>query len=197
MKVLMVESHPGMGWSAARRLEQAGHSVAYCDTRDTGVPCRGLDGIGVCPLDDDVSVAVVARFGGDLHAGEHGALCAARQRIPIVTTAPHVDAGPFSALATAAGHDLVGACERAAESGARHAAAVERELVRLGVVAGGELVGDDPEVAVDVRRGHRKLSMRLRVPEGDRREPAIVKAATEALRRYDGYTPVIDVSVVH
>ena len=42
----------------------------------------------------------------------------------------------------------------------------------------------------------RRLENMPPVPGGDGREPGIVKAATEALRRFDPYVPVIDVRVV-
>lgn len=195
MKVLLLESDVGVGDHAADELERAGHVVLRCDSKVSGVPCRGLEPAGECPLDHEVSVAVVAGDTTELRPGEHGALCAARQRIPIVVATQFVPAGVFSSLATAAGTDLVSAVEVAAASGAQHASAVRRALLSLGVVSRGDLEGDVPAVAVDVQREGKRLVMTLWLAEGEPRASEIVKASTEALRRYDPHADVIDVRV--
>lgn len=196
VKVLLLESEIGAAEGTDAVLTAAGHRVVRCDTL-TGSPCRGLDADGECPLDGEpVDVAVIVHEHGPLQPGEHGALCAARRRVPIVSTGFLGGRTPLGNLARPAGIDLVAACEQAATDGRRHAAAVCRDLVALGVLTEAE-VGPGGAVAVEVRREPRRLAMTLRVPEGDRREPAIVKSAAEALRRYDPMAPVIDVRVVH
>lgn len=191
--MLLLESSRGVGFHAAEELERAGHTVLRCDSRTAGVPCRGLESQGMCPLDEEVSVAVVAHAGEELSPGEHGALCAARQRIPIVVTTDVVEPGVFSSLATPAAGDLAAAVERAAASGAAHAAAVRRDLLALGVLSRADLEGDASQVAIDVRRETNRLVMTVWTHDGDTRSGEIVKAATEALRRYDPHMDVIDV----
>jgi hypothetical protein len=196
MKVLVLESHRGASTTASALLEGAGHTIVRCDGRH-GSPCRGLDDDGDCPLDgDDVSVAVVAHAGGSLAPAEHGALCAARRRVPLVSTGYLGGETPFGGLASASGADLVARCEEAARSGGRHADAVRRDLLGLGVI-GADEVGDSGAVQITVERSPRRLELTLRIPAGDQRQAGVVKAATEALRRFDPHVPVIDVRVVH
>jgi hypothetical protein len=197
MKVLLLESYHGLGRAAAEQLSREGHQVLRCEATDRSAPCRGLETPGECPLDDDdVAVAVLATTGGELQPGEHGAVCAARQRIPLVTTSMLPEPGAFERLATAGGFDLIAACEAAARSGAPHATAVVRELLRRGTVDPEDVDGSDPPITVTVDRSPRRLSMTLRIPANDPRQAAIVKSAAEALRAYDRHVPVIDVSVV-
>lgn len=199
MDVLLVESHPGLGCQARRELEAAGHSVVSCFGDDLRTPCGGLVDEGDCPLDThEVEVAVVARLGPELHAGEHGALCAARHRIPIVGTGDTVDPGALAPVLIPVEGDLAGAVERAAESGSRHAAAVVRQLLSDGVLGRDDLVHDgSARVAIDVRRARRRLVMTVWLRDGDQREASIVRAAIEALRAYDPNAAVIDVRVRH
>jgi hypothetical protein len=196
MRVLLLESEIGAAAGTDAVLTEAGHQVLRCDTV-TGAPCRGLDDGGACPLDGDgVDVAVLVHRHGALQPSEHGALCAARRRVPVVSTGYLGGGTPLGNLARPAGVDLVAACEAAARDGRRHAEAVRRDLVALGVVAASDVEPDGP-CAVDVRREPKRLAMTLRLPAGDRRESAMVKAAAESLRRYDPMVPVIDVRVVH
>lgn len=196
--VLLVESHPGLGRHAERQLEAAGHTVLRCLGEDTVGPCVGLSEGGACPLDThEIAAAVVARVGSDLHHGEHGALCAARHRLPIVTAADVTDLGVFEGLAASGSPDVVRAVEAAAASGTRHEAAVLRDLLDLGVLSRRDVEGEDAPVAVSVERSPRRLVLTLWTLEDDRRAPAIMKSATEALRRFDPHVPVIDVHVKH
>lgn len=198
MDVLLVESHPGLGCQAERELERAGHRVLRCTTDDGRVPCTGLHDDGPCPIDDhDVAVAVVARLGRDLRPAEHGALCAARHRIPVITTGDVTEAGVLASIASPAVGDIVGAAERAAVDGHAHVAAVVRDLLALGVVAPDELGGPSPALVVEVDRAPRRLVMTLRVRPDEPREAAMVKSAAEALRRHDPHVAVIDVRVEH
>lgn len=140
-----------------------------------------------------MDVAVVARVDGELRPAEHGALCATRQRVPLVLVGDGAAAHPYGSFAWPAGDDLLAACETAAASGAAHAAAVRRDLLSLGVVDREEL----ETIGIEVQRETKRLVLRVHLPEGNPREAAVVKAAAEALRRYDAETPVIDVVVVH
>ena len=89
MRVLMLESHPGVGAAAVAELVAAGHTIARCGTESHDFPCRGIAGDGQCPLDEHVDVAVLAREPGVSHV-EYGAVCAARSRVPVLD----VSAGP-------------------------------------------------------------------------------------------------------
>lgn len=199
MKVLVLESERGRARPVEEQLVAEGHTVLRCDSSHgtDAVACRGLEIGGDCPLDaDDVDVAVVARRSTELTASEHGALCATRQRIPLVvvgdTRTQPFGEGVWSTPATAAPEDVVTTLRVAAKDGRSHADAVRRDLVELGL-----LDGDGAGVGIDVVRSSRRLELTLHMPEGLPRHAAIVKAAAEALRRYDGTAAVIDVRVVH
>jgi hypothetical protein len=138
-------------------------------------------------------VAIVARTPGELRPSEHGALCATRQRVPVVLLGDGAAEHPFGANAWPAGDDLLATCAEAATSGAAHAAAVRRDLLTLGLLERADL----DHVDITVRREPNRLVLRLRLDEGNPREAAIVKAAAEALRRYDRTVKVIDVTVDH
>ncbi|MCB0969112.1 MAG: hypothetical protein KDB37_19960, partial [Ilumatobacter sp.] len=101
--------------------------------------------------------------------------------------------GPGTHLAPT---DLVATCERAARSGDAHVAAIRRELLMAGVITPYDVDVDDPPVAFAVRREPRRLRLEVLVPEHDPRLPAIVKAAGEAIRRFDTHTTVIDVIAI-
>ena len=201
MDVLLIESHPGLGRQAAHDLEQAGHRVHRCtdpgerlgEPTTSGSPCQGLSDGGVCPLDvAELGAAVLVRLGPELRTGEHGVICAARNRIPIVvsgdpptTDLPVVDMSPTDGLPAAV--------ERAAESGTAHASAVVRQLLSLGVLGRDDVDADDPAVVVQVERAPRRLRMTIWLRDGDPRRAEITRAAGQALRAHDRGVPVIDV----
>ena len=197
MKVLLVEGQTEAAAAAAEELREHGHTIEGCTPADRSAPCKGLEPLGECPLDaGDVDVAVVGRTGGPLAADERGALCAARYRVPVVVAGNPRDAVSFGPGTHLAPDDLVGACERAARSGDAHVAAIRRELLMAAVVAPDDVDVDDPPIRFEVRREPRRLRLEVHAPAGEPRTPAIVKAAGEALRRFDNHTPVIDVVVV-
>lgn len=198
MKVLLVESAPGVGTGAEAELRAAGHQVVGCDPVEPTAPCRGLEVVADCPLDaGDVDVAVVSRTGGELTQAERGALCAARHRVPVVVSGPPEAAVSFGPGTHVASSDLLGAVDRAVRSGAAHVAAVRRELLMSGVISPADTEGTPPAVWFEVRREPRRLRLVVHTPEGDPRLPSITKAAAEALRRFDHYITVIDVVVAH
>lgn len=203
MEVLLIESHPDLGRTAQSELELAGHHVRRCTDDPAGAagaggdaPCVGLRPAGVCPLDDgSVEAAVVVRVGPELRSGEHGAICAARHRIPVIVSGELAGAAlPPVAEATLHG-DIVAAVERAAASGTGHASAVMRELLSLGVIGRQELEGDDPDLVFEVARSNRRVVLTIWLRAGDEREGELVRAAGQALRAYDPHVAVIDVLV--
>jgi hypothetical protein len=198
MKVLLVEGAPGAGASAQSELVDAGHTVVGCDAADPWAPCRGLDVVGDCPLDaGDIDVAVVARVGGDMEPSERGALCAARRRVPVVLSGNPRHAVSFGPGTHLAGTDLLATCREAAGSGLAHAAAIRRDLLIHGVLTPEDVDGTNPPITFSVRREPRRLRLTVTMPEDEPRRPGITKAAQEALRRFDQWTPVIDVVVEH
>ena len=197
MRVLMLESHAGLGSAVVEQLTAAGHSIVRCDSPDRSLPCRGIAPDQGCPLDEPIDVAVLAQEPG-LPDVEHGALCAARQRIPIVEIAAihTVAASPLATVTTSDGDDVVLLCERAASDGRAHAGAVIRRLLHLGVVTAEELDPDRGTVGVDVVRSGNRLRLTVVLDRSaTERETEIVRAAGQALREYDRQAPVIDVTV--
>lgn len=198
MKILLVEGAPGAGAPVEAELEGAGYQVVGCDAADPWAPCRGLDVVGECPLDDgSIDVAVVARVGQEAQVSERGALCAARRRIPVVIAGDPRQAMYFGPGTHLAGHDLVDTCRHAATSGLAHAAAIRRDLLINGVVETDDVDGPNPPISFAVRREPRRLRLTVTMPADDPRQLGITKAAQESLRRFDQWTSVIDVVVEH
>ena len=195
MRVLVLESHPGVARDAEVALVQSGHSIVRCDTADRRYPCRGLAAGGECPLDEHVDVAVLAQELGTDHL-EHGALCAARARVPIVElgTPPPTQQQPLPMWTHSSVDDLVPACEQAAHDGRAHAEAVVGRLLETGVLWPEEIARGVVDIAVE-RDGNRLL-MTIQLSGWARsRRGEIVRAATEALRRFDTRPTVIDIAV--
>lgn len=92
MRVLVLESEPGVAAYPIDQLEHAGHQVARCHDADApAFPCDAMIEGRECPLDDGpISVALIVgadRKGEDeAHdfADHDGARCAARRHVPIV-----------------------------------------------------------------------------------------------------------------
>jgi hypothetical protein len=197
MKVLLVEGQTQAAAAAGQELRAHGHTIEGCAPVDPSAPCKGLEPLGKCPLDaGDIDVAVVGRTGGPLAADERGALCAARYRVPVVVAGNPRDAVSFGPGTHLAPTDLIGACERAARSGDAHVAAIRRELLMAAVITPADVDVDDPPISFRVRRESRRLRLEIHAPVDEPRLPSIVKAAGEALRRFDTHTPVIDVVAI-
>ena len=197
MRVLMLESHAGLANAAVARMTEAGHTIVRCETADRRSPCRGLAPGGECPLDEHVDVAVLVQEIGTCHV-EHGAVCAARSRVPVVALdgadiAPRL---PITSWTAVTGPGLLAECERAARDGRAHAKAVEQRLIVLGVVTPAELGPLDGTVAIAVERGTNRLRMTIELADSVRdRQTEIVRAATQALRDFDRQPDVIDIAV--
>lgn len=195
MRVLMLESHPRVASDAVAELTRAGHTIERCASPDRRFPCRGVAGAGDCPLDGHVDVALMARDPGDGHL-EHGAICAARSRVPVLALATAAQDGSEIPWSTVADDRLAEACERAASDGGAHAAVVAARLVALGVVAAAELAAPQPHVAFNVDRRGPRLRMTITLADPVRpREDEIVRVGAQALRDYDRQATVIDVVV--
>ncbi len=197
MKILILGSRAGGPANGAVGELAAGHQIVRCDTPDGRYPCRGLAAGGECPLDEHVDVAVLMPEFGTYDV-EHGAICAVRNRVPVVVFDP-AGAGapdPISSWTTAAGPDLLDECERVAHDGHAHAQAIVSRLVELEVVAPTELQQPDGTIAIAVRRDANRLWLTIELADSERdRQAEIVRAASQALRDFDRRPAVIDVSV--
>lgn len=197
MRVLMLESHAGVASAAVDRLIGAGCSVVRCDTDDRRYPCRGLVEGGECPLEQHVDVAVLVQEVGTQHL-EHGAVCAARSRVPVVAVgdAELAERFPINPWVAAGVPDLLDTCAQAAGDGRRHSRAVIDRLLGLGVVTEADVDPLTGSVSVAVERGLDRLVMTIALARFERdRESAIVRAASQALRDFDRGPSVIDVLV--
>jgi hypothetical protein len=196
MRVLVLESQAGVGVPVVDRLRAGGHDVVRCDAPDRALPCRGVVSGERCPLDQRVDVAVLVQEPGTTWV-EHGAICAMRDRVPVVEVTSHPElpsATPGIAAIVTTDDDVVDACRRAAADGTAHARAVTHQLVALDVVTPAELVSGDLRVRVE--REPYRLRMVLTLGEAViGRRGAIVRAAAAALRDHDPRVPVIDVVV--
>ena len=200
MRILMLESHPGVASAAVAQLTEVGCTIVRCDTADRRYPCRGLADGGECPLDEHVDVAVLVQEIGTHHV-EHGAVCAVRSRVPVVAVdgadgADLANRFPIRSWTSVAGSELVDACAEAARDGHAHTRAVADRLVALGVLTPAELARPGGSVAIDVARGANRLQMTIELADPVRdRETEIVRAAAQALRDFDHRPAVIDVAV--
>jgi hypothetical protein len=197
VKVLMLGSRDRRPANAAAdEFAAAGHAIVRCDTPDARYPCRGLAAGGECPLDDHVDVAVLVPELGTVDLA-HGAICAVRNRVPVVVFDP-ANAGTPDVMSwtTAAGPDLLDRCERVAHDGHAHAHAVVDRLVGLGVVASAELQPPNGTIAIAVHRDANRLCLTIELAdsESDRRAE-IARAAWQALRHFDRRPAVIDVAI--
>jgi len=193
MKVLLVEGAPGVGAAAEEELTAAGHQVVGCEAADPSAPCRGLESGGSCPLDDgDIDVAVVSRATSELQPSERGALCAARNRVPVVLVGNPRQAVSFGPGTHVAGRDLLGTVTTAARSGTAHESAIRRELLMAGVIQTADV--DEQRVTFAVQREPRRLRLVVGTVRDEPRADAIRKAAGEALRRFDRAVSIIDVA---
>lgn len=197
MRVLVLESHPGVAADAMAELQGAGHQIVSCEPEDGHAPCRGLAAHGSCPLDQHVDVAVLVQEVGS--AGmPPGAICAARDRVPVVEVDPTGVAAraPITAWSAVAGSDLLAECTRAAHDGSAHVRAITDRLVALGVVAVTEIGSVGGTVGFDVERDSDRVRLTIRVADAAReRAGEIVRSATQALREFDRHAAVIDVAV--
>ena len=197
MRVLMLASDPGLTDQAAAELMRAGHTIVRCDTTDRRAACRGLEAGGECPLDDHVDVAVFVPV-RDTDRVEHGAVCAARSRVPVVevdspAAAPRTSTTLWRSVSVS---DLLDECEVAAHDGRLHTQAVGDRLVALGLIAPGDLEGPHRTVTIAVDREVNRLQLTFEFVDMRRdREREVIRAGTQALREFDRGAAVIDVAV--
>jgi hypothetical protein len=202
MRVLLLEGDPGAASAVESQLTAAGHQVSRChDPGTAGFPCRGLTGVGTCPLESEhVDVAVVVRSqpGDGPSAGEDGVRCALRRFVPLVV-AGEVSSSPYRAWAAVVHEGIDELATAVAEAAStplrRHAEAATRSLREVL-----DRHGLDSSMAeAHVRRVGDDLRIMLRpnVPI----EPAVAEMASVravgAVRALDPHPRVIDVTIEH
>src|SRR5688500_3560452 len=84
MRVLLIESSPGLALELEDRLTDAGHDVLTCYD-EYGGPCKGVTSRERCPVEPSPHVAVLVqpeKAEPTLH--EAGIVCARRRHVPVV-----------------------------------------------------------------------------------------------------------------
>lgn len=199
MRVLVVESEPGISQGYEQDLAAAGHEVVRChEPGAPSFPCAGLVDHAACPLESTpVDVALLVRDPIDERPThrEAGVSCAMRARVPVIE--PKRDdpvADPFAGFVTTFEGDVVAAATAAAQaSSPGHAEAVKAQLLRG--PAGAALSPDD--LVVTAHRRGRVLRVEVHLP-ADAPEALVTSSegyAAAAARRFDPVVQVIDVVV--
>jgi hypothetical protein len=180
MKILLVANHPDDAVAVQAALEADGHDVFGCSD-DRGGPCRGVTTLEACPLESTVDVAVIARSAHTHRGiGEMGAVCAARHRVGTVEIDPEdLDEVVIAELAVAA------------ESAVLHEyKAVIAERLALAMP-------DLGACRIDVHRDGGAVNVVVGTDQvlTTTRSCAVADQARAAVRAFDRFTQVIDVSV--
>jgi hypothetical protein len=202
MRVLVLETRPGVAASAAERLEASGHEVLRCHEQSQAhaFPCAGLAENGGCPLDGPgVDVALTVRHDAmpepaDL---EDGVACALRAHVPLVV-AGDAAVNPFASYGAAVvdGADVVAVCEQVANAPLERHGTVALDALRASLTRHGVA---DAGVEAIVHRSRDGLKVTLLVP-ADAPEDAAALATTRvvgALRNLDRNARSIDVAMEH
>ncbi|MBI2706157.1 MAG: hypothetical protein HYX32_12820 [Actinobacteria bacterium] len=204
MRVLVLESEPGLADDLVTELASSGHSIARCHERgEAPFPCKALASRGRCPL-DEAPVEVAIAVDGSLHAAsapppEHdGARCALRRTIPLVIAGPENTAlAPWASrtVTSADTRTIVTAAEEAATAPlSRHADAALGALKTVLDIHGLE----NNDAVAEVVRERDELTVRLNpgVEVSQKlREVASIRALS-AVREADPFAARIGVKVV-
>ena len=179
MRLLLIESTPGVGSAIESDLRAHGHELVSCNDADGG-PCRGIEHHRDCPMEAHVDMTIVARAGDVAPSlNEMGAVCSSRYRVPTV----HVDTtDPTGELPSVAVASAL--ATRRVEAG--YEAAVRAEL------------GTVPAM-VNVRREPDRIHATVQIPQREATQSklsAVADRARHAVREHDPFVSCIDVSVV-
>jgi hypothetical protein len=181
MRLLLIESAPGIAFELEDRLAEDGHTVVSCND-EFGGPCLGVTHEADCPLNTHVDLAILSRpEHSEPTLNEMGIVCARRHRVPIV----RVD-GPCAEADLAQPGEIERAAYRAT-SAVEHAfaVAIEEHLSEWDAVA-------------SVRRFPYKVAVNVRVPAGRAtaaQRGTIADRARAVARLHDPFVPVVDVAV--
>lgn len=176
MKLLLIESSPGIAREISDHLTAEGHHLLTCHD-DFGAPCKGVYQGGDCPVEQHIDLTILAR---DPQAArtfeEMGSVCATRHRIPMVEVDPRSEVPPAIVAAAVA--------TRAEMAG--YANAIRLDL------------GDLPAI-VEVERDDNRIHVTVQVPQ-EQGSPqalsAVADRARQAVRLRDPFVKIIDVSVL-
>ncbi|MFM2078277.1 MAG: hypothetical protein RJA49_2167 [Actinomycetota bacterium] len=179
MKLLLIESTPGIATAIETELRADGHEVLTCNDEHGG-PCRGTQHHSGCPMEHHIDLAIVTREpGSERTLNEMGGVCATRHRVPLVEVDPHSIEDDLPSVRVV---KAVATCR--VEAG--YAKAIRQEL---GYVA----------AIVDVRRDPHRIHVTVQVPASEAtaaKVSAIADRARHAVREHDQYVGAIDVAVV-
>ena len=179
MKLLLVANHPDDARAVTESLTREGHSVTTCHDQNGG-PCRGVNDIDACPLEQSVDLAVIARSARVPRGiGEMGSVCAARHRVGVVEIDP---AAPSDRSIYELGDDAE-----------RH---IRDEYVAV-ITEHLEPILADTAFQVSLTRRDRDVHVFVTLTDSvtATKKSAIADRAHAAARRYDRFASVIDVSV--
>jgi hypothetical protein len=179
MKLLLIESTPGVATAIESDLLAEGHEVLTCND-DIGGPCRGTEHHANCPMGQHIDMAIVAREPGSQRTlNEMGSVCASIHRVPLVEVDPD---GLQDDLPNVRVVQAVATCR--VEAG--YAKAIRHELASIAAI-------------VEVRRDTDRIHVSVQVPESQAtavRLSAVADRARHAVREHDQFVGVIDVTVV-
>ena len=198
MRVLLVESHKGVGNRATELLVSSDHEVVRCHDPSAGHPCGVFENPSMCPIEKaTIDAALVVHAGGAATTGyEAGAGCARRARIPMVVYA--TEGHPFGTSVREVGVDIVGACERAAAGRLEeHEVAVRSFVMAAPILLQCRTLAHDVEV--EVHRAGEHLRVIVRVPSDvpASADTSLADRAVRGLRCFDRSASTIDVTVEH
>lgn len=179
MRLLLIESTPGLATAIERELVADGHDVVTCND-DHGGPCRGTEHHHDCPMEQHIDMAIVTREPGSVRTlNEMGSVCATLHRVPLVEVDPHDVADDLPSVRVV---KAVATCR--VEAG--YAKAIRHELAHLAAI-------------VDVRRDVDRIHVSIQVPASQAsavKLASVADRARHAVREHDQYVGVIDVAVV-
>jgi hypothetical protein len=179
MKLLLIESTPGIATAIESELLADGHEVLNCND-DHGGPCRGTEHHAQCPMEQHIDMAIVTRtLGSQRTLNEMGSVCASIHRVPLVEVDPDDLDDDLPSVRVV---QAVATCR--VEAG--YAKAIRHELASIAAI-------------VDVRRDSGRIHVTVQVPSSQAtaaRVSSVADRARHAVREHDQFVGVIDVAVV-
>lgn len=199
MRILLVESEPGIARDYESALGAAGHELVRChEPAAAAFPCRGVDDHADCPLEAGViDAALVVRdpIADRPTAREAGVVCALRFRVPVLQ--PREGGGwpgPYEGYVEEFEGDVVTAVEEAVRRpSVGHATAVRDHLVRAADSMG--LASDELGVTAWRNGPHLRVEVTLGPDADPKLRDTAAAWAAMAARRYDPALQTIDVAV--
>jgi hypothetical protein len=197
MRILLLESEPGVGAETSASLVDQGHEVLRCHEPGSDTfPCREVEAPGTCPLlgRPAVDCAVVVHQGDEEQPtyAEAGVSCAIRRGVPVVQR-HEGHRSPFTGCAIPVGSSGVSAaCELAIDAARAHEVRpLAVEVERLLAAAGAPTFG----IHVDIARDVDQTRISVAVPSGTPIDHGAI--ATRVLARYTERSHPDDAGVVN